>query len=46
MNDLIIFQNEEFGKIRMVEIDCKPYAVACDVAKALGYSIPHKAVRG
>lgn len=37
MNDIMIFNNEEFGEIRTVEIDGKPYFVANDVAKALGY---------
>lgn len=45
MNELRIFEHEEFGKVRMVEINGKPYAVGSDVAKALGYAIPHKAVR-
>lgn len=43
--DLIeIFQNEEFGNIRTSIIDNKPYFVASDVAKALGYTNPNKAV--
>ena len=29
--------NEEFGEIRGVEIEGKPYVVASDVARALGY---------
>lgn len=45
MNGLQIFNNPEFGQIRMVEVDGKPYAAGSDVAKALGYAIPHKAVR-
>ena len=45
MNSLQIFKNPEFGQIRMIEINGKPYAVGIDVAKALGYAIPHKAVR-
>lgn len=44
MNDLKIFENSEFGEIRTVEIDGKPYFVATDVARALGYSNPRKAV--
>nr|DAP38860.1 MAG TPA: repressor domain protein [Bacteriophage sp.] len=44
MNDLQIFESSEFGKIRTVEIDGKPYFVATDVARALGYSNPRKAV--
>lgn len=37
MNEIKIFEKEEFGQIRTVEIDGKPYFVASDVAKALGY---------
>lgn len=44
MNDLRIFNNEEFGEVRMTEIDGKPYFVATDVATALGYINPRKAV--
>lgn len=36
MNELMLFNNEEFGEIRGVEIESKPYVVASDVAKALG----------
>lgn len=43
-NELQIFNNEEFGQVRTVEIDGKPYFVANDVAKALGYSVPKDAV--
>lgn len=43
-NELMIFNNSNFGEIRMVEIDGKPYAVASDVAKALGYSKPNNAI--
>lgn len=45
MSDLQIFNNPEFGQVRMVEIDGVPYAVAIDVAKALGYVDPHVAIR-
>lgn len=45
MNELQIFQNSEFGSIRTVDINGKTYFVASDVAKALGYAIPHKAVQ-
>lgn len=45
MNELKIFENSEFGEIRTVEIDGKPYFVANDVAKALGYVETAKAVR-
>ena len=37
MNELQIFSSEEFGQVRTVEINGKPYFVANDVAKALGY---------
>ena len=45
MNELQIFNNEEFGEIRTVEIEGKPYFVANDVAKALGYVETAKAIR-
>ena len=44
MNELQIFSNEEFGEIRTVEIDGKPYFMASDVAKALGYARPNDAI--
>lgn len=37
MNELQIFNNEEFGKIRTVTIDNEPWFVGKDVATALGY---------
>lgn len=44
MNDLQIFNNEEFGQIRTVTIDNEPWFVGKDVAEALGYSEPRSAV--
>lgn len=44
MQDLQIFKNEELGEIRGLEIDNKPYVVASDVAKALGYAKPNNAI--
>ena len=44
MSDLKIFENTEFGQVRMVEVNGKPYAVGVDVAKALEYANPSKAV--
>ncbi len=44
MNELQIFENSEFGSVRTAEIDGKPYFMASDVAKALGYSRPNDAV--
>ena len=37
MNELQIFNNEEFGEVRTVEIDGEPWFVASDIAKALNY---------
>lgn len=45
MNELQIFNSEEFGDIRTVTIDSEPWFVGKDVATALGYSNPQKAVR-
>lgn len=45
MNELKIFENEQFGKIRTVEIDNTPYFVGKDVATILGYSDTAKAIR-
>lgn len=44
MDRLEVFKNEQFGEIRTVEVDGKPYFVASDIAKALGYSNTSKAV--
>lgn len=44
MNELQIFKNEEFGEIRTIEENGKTLFCGSDVAKALGYSIPTKAV--
>ena len=38
MNELQIFNSEEFGEIRTVTIDNEPWFVGKDVATALGYS--------
>lgn len=45
MNELQIFNNEEFGAVRTTEINGKTYFVANDVAKALGYVDYAKAIR-
>ena len=45
MNELKIFENAEFGQIRTVTIDGKPWLVGKDVAVALGYENPQKALR-
>ena len=45
MNELKIFKNEEFGEIRTVQIDNETYFVGKDIAAALGYERPTKAIQ-
>lgn len=40
-----IFENQEFGSVRMVLIENEPWFVGNDVAAALGYKEPKSAVR-
>lgn len=42
--EIKIFDNVEFGKVRIIEENGKPLFCAADVAKALGYTNPNKAV--
>lgn len=44
MNDLMIFENPEFGKIRSVHLDGEAWLVGKDVAEELGYTNPRKAL--
>lgn len=44
MNELMIFNNPEFGEIRTIEEDGKVLFCGSDVAKALGYKNPTKAI--
>lgn len=44
MNEMKLFENKEFGKIRTVTIDNEPWFVGKDVAEALGYADPSSAV--
>ena len=44
MNELEIFNNPEFGRIRATEINGEPYFVGKDVAEALGYEKPRNAI--
>ena len=44
-NQIIEFTNEQFGKIRTTLIDGEPWFISRDVAIALGYSNPNKAVK-
>ena len=45
MNKIMIFENEEFGKVRTVCIDGEPWRVGKDVAEKLGYSDTAKAIK-
>ena len=44
MNELKVFQNEEFGTVRTTAINGEPYFVGKDVAAILGYSNSRKAL--
>ena len=45
MNAVQVFENTQFGKVRIVVIDGEPWLVGKDVATALGYSNPRDALR-
>lgn len=45
MKELKIFNNEEFGEVRTVVIDDKPYFVGKDIAIALGYGNTRQALK-
>ena len=45
MNELKIFENPDLGKVRTVSIDGDPWLVGKDVARALGYQNPQRAIR-
>lgn len=44
MNDLKIWENQEFGVLRVIERDGEPWMVGKDVAQALGYAKPRNAI--
>ena len=44
MNELMIFNNPEFGEIRTIEVDGKVLFCGNDAAKALGYKRPNDAI--
>lgn len=44
MNELKVFENAQFGRVRVIDENGKPLFCGSDVAKALGYNEPHKAV--
>lgn len=43
-NELMIFNNPEFGQMRTIEVEGEPWFVGKDVAAALGYSNPRDAL--
>lgn len=45
MNELQIFNNSEFGEIRVLEIGSEPWFVGKDVAEILGYERADNAIR-
>lgn len=45
MNELTVFENQEFGRLRTAEINNEVWFVGKDVARALGYTNPQKAIR-
>lgn len=45
MNELKVFENEEFGKVRVVEVNGEGWLVGKDVAEVLGYSNASKALK-
>lgn len=45
MNELKVFQNEEFGAVRTTIINGEPYFLGKDVADILGYTNTPKAIR-
>lgn len=44
-NQVQVFNNAEFGDVRVIMQDGEPWFVGKDVAEILGYKLPHKAVR-
>lgn len=44
-NNMEVFKNDEFGSVRIIEENGKQFLCGTDVATALGYSNPRKAVR-
>ena len=44
MNEIKVFENEQFGSLRTFELNGEPWFVGKDVAEMLGYSNASKAV--
>ena len=45
MNDLKVFQNVEFGNVRVLQLEGNPWFVGTDVCNCLGYARPRKAIQ-
>ena len=45
MNNLMTFDSKEFGKLRTIEKDGCTWFCGKDVAEALGYQLPRKAIK-
>ena len=45
MNEIKLFENPEFGQVRVLEQEGEPWFVGKDVAAVLGYENPTKAIR-
>ena len=45
MNDIQIFNNEQFGQVRVITKDGEPWFVGKDIAEVLGYLNTAKAIR-
>jgi prophage antirepressor-like protein len=45
MNEIKIFNNEEFGSVRVMEIDKEPWFIGKDITTILGYTNPTKAMQ-
>ena len=44
MHELKLFENPEFGSVRIVTVNGEPWLVGKDVALVLGYTNPRKAL--
>ena len=44
MNELMVFNNAEFGNVRTMEINGEPWFIGKDIAKCLGYAKPENAI--
>jgi anti-repressor protein len=44
MNNLMSFSNDEFGDVRVLQIEGEPWFVGKDIAEKLGYAKPQNAI--